>query len=244
MEPCGVAHLLMELHGHLLRLVCGQTGVHFESLVVAGRRLSAHGRFDRQTKRKLEQLDVVSAFLRRASQPFADGLVKTVAAQMVAEGNQDTSRSATKDNMEIVLYDAPALFSAARSECEQSADGGASAPPIELCVGPGLEMEVTVWEPVAPSPSLSGSELKVDEVAEEKETEAKKAKREGLEPNSKQGWPCVGRQWSRWKRRSSSSRRPKPRCAAWAREPVRWHLRFATTSRRRRTLSMVSGRTS
>ena len=78
----GAAPLLLGLHGRLLRLVCAHAGCHFEGLAVAGRYLFKQGAIDSATKKKLQNLDVVAAFLRHVSEPLCEGIVANVGDQL------------------------------------------------------------------------------------------------------------------------------------------------------------------
>ena len=78
----GAAPLLLGLHGRLLRLLCAHAGCHFEGLAVAGRYLFKQGAIDSATKKKLQNLDVVAAFLRHVSEPLCEGIVANVGDQL------------------------------------------------------------------------------------------------------------------------------------------------------------------
>jgi hypothetical protein len=73
------APLLPDLHGKFLRLVCSQTGTHFEGLASASRWLAQHGLIDDGVRKKLQQLDVVYVYLRHVSVPLCEGLYAQIA---------------------------------------------------------------------------------------------------------------------------------------------------------------------
>ena len=78
----GAAPLLLGLHGRLLRLVSAHAGCHFEGLAVAGRYLFKQGAVDSATKKKLQNLDIVVAFLRHLSELLCEGIVANVGDQL------------------------------------------------------------------------------------------------------------------------------------------------------------------
>ncbi len=67
------APLLLELHRKVLRLVCSETGTHFEGLASAGRWLAQHGLIDNGVRNKLQQLDVASGCLQHVCVPLCEG---------------------------------------------------------------------------------------------------------------------------------------------------------------------------
>jgi hypothetical protein len=90
----GAAPFLLGLHGQLLRLVCAHSDHHFEGLAVAGRHLFKKGAIDSATKKKLQNLDVVAAFLRHVSEPLCESIVARVGSQLKGESNKDEHRQA------------------------------------------------------------------------------------------------------------------------------------------------------
>ena len=73
--------MLLELHGRVLRLVCGRTGKHFVGLAVAAGWLANNGCKGKEAGKVLKtmrQMDVVAAWVRHVTSPKCDGLVASV----------------------------------------------------------------------------------------------------------------------------------------------------------------------
>ena len=75
------ACLVAELHGVLLRCVCGRLGRHFEGLQQCGRELRRQGASARVAKR-LSQLDVVFSWTRHLTAPRASQFVAEVVKEL------------------------------------------------------------------------------------------------------------------------------------------------------------------
>ena len=64
--------LLLEIHGRLLRDLASSTGIHFQGIQQAGRRLQKNGKSTTTISRRLRNIDIAANIVRHVTQVSCD----------------------------------------------------------------------------------------------------------------------------------------------------------------------------
>merc|ERR1712176_1139123 len=78
----GMASIVYDLHGQLLRSMASALGVHCEGLTQAARLARAKRRIDNQMAKRIVNLDTCYNVLRHITQPYADTMFADVLESM------------------------------------------------------------------------------------------------------------------------------------------------------------------
>ena len=95
-------HLLLDLHGQLLREAARSTGVHFQGLSQAARFLGKRNLIDGRTVKKFREVDAAFGIIRHITAVSRDTLVMCVIDQLAnADSNTDVDADVAAETAEV-----------------------------------------------------------------------------------------------------------------------------------------------